>query len=444
MIVVSDGDPSPPFASTLNLYKQAGIQITTVAVGTHGPAGSTPLQDIAAVTGGQYYVVTDPKCCPRSISANAARVPAGGEGLGERRARHRVSARDPGGDRRTAASAQGHGADDRQRESAGGSGHPVARSRAIPRTRRFSPPGHTASVAPRWSRRTPDIAGPPPGPSGRTTTSSTASLVRWAMRPSSDRGKYTVATDVRDGKVRVVITALDANDEFRNSLAMTGAAIGPDLQPFDFQIRQLAPGPVRGRIRREQGRQLPPDGRSRRRRCADLDRRKRALFGRVPRSRHEHRAAAAIGRLATGRRSSGRAVRTDLDAPQMDQLLALNTFRPDLPKAVSIRDVWPLLLLVCGLVFLADVFVRRVAVTLDWVVPALGGCGARCRSPRGGGSGTAFGATAEQEAGSGRQDRSASGGHAILARRADNMSVPACTGEVDHSWQIPGRRPLRS
>lgn len=61
----------------------------------------------------------------------------------------------------------------------------------------------------------------------------------------------------------------------------------------------------------------------------------------------------------------------DLDSSQMEQLLALDTFRADLPKAVSIRDVWPLLLLACGLLFLADVFVRRVALTLDWVAPSL-------------------------------------------------------------------------
>ena len=62
------------------------------------------------------------------------------------------------------------------------------------------------------------------------------------MRPSADRGKYSVSTDIRDGKVRVVINALDASDEFRNLLQMSGAAVGPSLDPFEFEIRQLAPG----------------------------------------------------------------------------------------------------------------------------------------------------------------------------------------------------------
>ena len=39
-------------------------------------------------------------------------------------------------------------------------------------------------------------------------------MIRWAMRPVNEEGKFTVATDVKDGKVRVVVTALDKNDEF--------------------------------------------------------------------------------------------------------------------------------------------------------------------------------------------------------------------------------------
>ena len=51
MIVISDGDPSPPRQATLARLKSLGVQITTVAVGTHGPAGSTPLQRIATSPG---------------------------------------------------------------------------------------------------------------------------------------------------------------------------------------------------------------------------------------------------------------------------------------------------------------------------------------------------------------------------------------------------------
>jgi hypothetical protein len=69
--------------------------------------------------------------------------------------------------------------------------------------------------------------------------------------------------------------------------------------------------------------------------------------------------------------ASGVLVHADLNASNMDQILSHDTFRPDLPRAVSIRDIWPFLLLVAAFLFLADVFVRRVTLTADWVAPAL-------------------------------------------------------------------------
>ena len=67
-------------------------------------------------------------------------------------------------------------------------------------------------------------------------------IVRWSMRPSGDSGKFTVATDVQDGKVKVVVTALDKDDEFLNFLNLGSTVIGPDMKPIDLEIKQTAPG----------------------------------------------------------------------------------------------------------------------------------------------------------------------------------------------------------
>ena len=42
------------------------------------------------------------------------------------------------------------------------------------------------------------------------------------MRPAGDSGKFTMATEVADGQVRVVVNALDKNDEFVNFLGHDG------------------------------------------------------------------------------------------------------------------------------------------------------------------------------------------------------------------------------
>jgi hypothetical protein len=49
--------------------------------------------------------------------------------------------------------------------------------------------------------------------------------------------------------------------------------------------------------------------------------------------------------------------------------LAVNPFRRDLPQAVASQDIWPWLVLAASCCFFADVFVRRVQIDLQWLVP---------------------------------------------------------------------------
>ena len=74
MILASDGDPGAPSQSTINAIKKGGITVTTVAVGAHGPAGSTTLQNIATQTGGKYYIVNNAKALPKIFQREARRV----------------------------------------------------------------------------------------------------------------------------------------------------------------------------------------------------------------------------------------------------------------------------------------------------------------------------------------------------------------------------------
>ena len=73
-IIISDGDATPPKASLLQKYRDAKIKVTTVAIGTHGPAGNATLQNIAKATGGQYYIVKNPQGLPKIYQKEARRV----------------------------------------------------------------------------------------------------------------------------------------------------------------------------------------------------------------------------------------------------------------------------------------------------------------------------------------------------------------------------------
>src|SRR5690606_25178718 len=74
VIIISDGDPIAPTPGIISQFQRAKIQISTVAVGTHGPPGHATLQSIAQATGGKYYVVTNPKALPKIYQREARRV----------------------------------------------------------------------------------------------------------------------------------------------------------------------------------------------------------------------------------------------------------------------------------------------------------------------------------------------------------------------------------
>ncbi|MEZ6078424.1 MAG: hypothetical protein R3C56_22950 [Pirellulaceae bacterium] len=64
-------------------------------------------------------------------------------------------------------------------------------------------------------------------------------LVRWAsVRLTKSDAKFTVATNVTNGKVEVVVNALNQEDQFLNFLDMQAIAVGPDLQPIPLIMRR--------------------------------------------------------------------------------------------------------------------------------------------------------------------------------------------------------------
>ena len=189
MIIISDGDPSPPSVATVNGFARQKIKISTVAVGAHGPAGHQTLQDIATATGGKYYVVRSAKALPRIFQSEARRVARPLiKDLQDVPPRSGVSARDAAGHRpsrcrRITRLRDDHG----QGESAGRSRPAFRPSRRIARTRRSWPAGRTGWDA-RWpSRPTPGSAGPTPGPRWENYDKFFSQMIRWSMRP--DRTK---------------------------------------------------------------------------------------------------------------------------------------------------------------------------------------------------------------------------------------------------------------
>jgi uncharacterized membrane protein len=64
LIIISDGDPTPPPVKTLDAFVAAKIKISTIAVFPHGGNDISNMKDVAKLTGGNYYKPSDPNKLP--------------------------------------------------------------------------------------------------------------------------------------------------------------------------------------------------------------------------------------------------------------------------------------------------------------------------------------------------------------------------------------------
>ncbi len=379
MIIISDGDPSPPRNTTVNAYAAAGIKISTVAVGAHGPAGHQVLQQIATQTGGKYYVVNNPKALPRIYQREARRVarpliyePDGGvtpqivyphemlngiegplppiKGLVLTTVKENplveVSIRSP------------KPADNANNTILASWTYGVGRAVAF-----------TSDAGAKWAEA---------WTGWENYDKFWSQLVRWSMRPSGDEGKFSISTNFKDGKVQVVITALDKDDEFLNFLNMSAAVIGPDLKTFELEVNQTAPGRYVGEFEATADGNyfinvtVPGDASSPDPRPSMLMAGVNVPYSAEYRDRESNLALiTALAQLKPKGGEPGMIIQGELIPGKMDDLLEADTFRHNLPKARSSQDVWPLLVLVAACLFFFDVFVRRVQIGFEWARPAV-------------------------------------------------------------------------
>ncbi len=66
-------------------------------------------------------------------------------------------------------------------------------------------------------------------------------VVRWSMRPV-DRGNLTLSVRRDEGRIKVVVDALDKDNQFLNFLQIQGNVVDPDLKRSTVELSQTAPG----------------------------------------------------------------------------------------------------------------------------------------------------------------------------------------------------------
>lgn len=368
MIIISDGDPSPPTSGVINQFLNAQIKISTVAVGTHGPAGHQTLQDIASKTGGNYYVASNATALPKIFQREAMRVarplvrePDGGF-IPEVTYPHEVLTGLP----RPLPLMEGY-----VLSTVKSSGLVEVSLRA--RDTEMEPENQTILASWNYGLGRAAVFS---SDAGRRWTKAWASkqvyeqfwtqFIRWSMRPSDTEDKFSIATNVADGRVQVIVNALTKEDEFLNFLEMQAVAVGPNLEPYPIVMRQVAPGRYVGSFDADSagsylvnvvpGPGVPP----------------LVTGASIPYSdeyrirKTNYTTLEQLSKLTPKGGEPG-VVTKNLDPATMQELLATDSYREGLPRAFSMQDVWPLCVLLGSICLFGDIFVRRVA--LDYAYP---------------------------------------------------------------------------
>ncbi len=370
MIIISDGDPTPATSATLKRLKQLQVKISTVAVGSHGMIGSNEMQRISTYTGGKYYVVKSAKALPKIYQREARRI-----------ARPLVYEREPAFQPGIVS----------QHEMLQGieSGVPPITGFVLT-TVKENPLVEVLlqSPQPATEKNSTVLAAWTYG-AGKTVALTTdaghrwadrwiawegydklfSQMVRWAMRPTGDTDNFTVSTNVRDGKTQVVVTAVDAEEEFLNDQSISGSVVAPDMASVPLRIEQTAPGRYVGEFPSElAGSYLivvnPGAGRAPIRTGVNV--------GYSAEYRDNQTNLALLKSLANMSAKDGPPgvlVEAGLNLSDPEKLYTANPFRRDMPPAIANQSIWPWIILLGSCVFFADVFVRRVHVSFDWLTP---------------------------------------------------------------------------
>ncbi|MEM9413355.1 MAG: glutamine amidotransferase, partial [Planctomycetota bacterium] len=371
MIIISDGDPTAPSNRLLADYVKNKIKISTVLIGNHSL--TTPMQRIAKVTGGRYYPRTNPKALPKIFQREARRV-----------AKPVIKESESGMGVLTDSIGADHeilqGID--TSELPGIFGYVMTTIKKSPLVEQLA-----ITTDPADNRENTTLLATWRYGIGRATVFTSdagqkwtaewlgsefyeklfTQMVRHSMRPITESANFNVGTEVKDGKAKIVVNALDDDEEFLNFLNMSARGVSPDLQGFDLDFSQVGPGRYTAEIDVNQsGNYLfsifPGEGYERLTTGVNVpyssefsDRQSNLVF------------LDSLVQFDVADGEKGEIIRGDLSDAGRDDLLSVNTFRPTLSNKVGIHDIWPFLVVLCGTVFFADVFIRRVAVNFEFI-----------------------------------------------------------------------------
>ncbi|HEX8550994.1 MAG TPA: glutamine amidotransferase [Abditibacteriaceae bacterium] len=235
IIILSDGDPSPPAPALTNQLNAARITVSTVVINPHDNSGNVNMYNIAKAHGGRFYRVTNPKQIPKIFLKEAATVQRsaiiegaftprvqsnstvlkGIDGLPQLLGYVGTSPRPPSQGARVILS------------SADGDPILATRQYGLGKSVAF-----TSDARQRWAAPWLPWSG---------YSKFWAQTVRWSMRQSSANDLQT-NVEIDKGRGRVTIEAVDAAGNFQNFLNPKARLVPPSFKSQELALEQTGPG----------------------------------------------------------------------------------------------------------------------------------------------------------------------------------------------------------
>jgi hypothetical protein len=101
----------------------------------------------------------------------------------------------------------------------------------------------TSDAGRRWAKSWPDW---------KSYAAFWSQVVRWSMRPA-ERGNLTLSVRREEGRIKVVVDALDKDSEFLNFLQIQGNVVDPDLKSAPITLAQTSPGRYEATVENAEG-----------------------------------------------------------------------------------------------------------------------------------------------------------------------------------------------
>ena len=371
IVVISDGDPTPPTSAIVNQLKARKITVTAVLTAAHGNdfGATSVMKNLADQTKGRFYNVTNPRALPRIYQKEARII-----------SRPLIFERLPGWLPNVSFASEPLTGIEPPLPAITGLVLTSLKENELVEAPILSPlpTGQPYPLLAHWTYglgRSVAFT----SDAGRKWASAWTSwegyaafwsqVVRWAMRPV-ERGNLSLAVRREDGQLKVVVDALDKDDRFLDFLQIQGNVVDPSMDRHAIELTQTAPGRYEGTV---------PDAEARGNYFVTLGYRGAGgvqgvmSTGVVVPYSDEYRelrsdptALETLASLTDGRVIDWE-VRPDGAFDLARTLDGVDTFRrePGLRIPKSFRDLWPTLLWSAALLFLLDVAIRRVAPDLD-------------------------------------------------------------------------------